>query len=170
MRFASCLLKADPGKTTVIVGVLALLAVHGVARAEQPSSFVYCMNQGGAKILAGQVAANGDLRFGLSVWSSQGNNISVFGTAARQGQGWDYSDAMRAPTPDARCHLTFTPAAEGAFVVQPDPAATCRSRGGANTEIDAQTFPHAALEGPVTTELRDSEAFQKAGRCVGKSG
>ena len=128
-------------------------------------SFVYCLNQGGAKVFAGREATGGSLAFGLSVWSPAGQNISLFGVAARRGTGWQYTENMKASTSAERCRLDIMRVADGALRVVADPDATCQSHGGVNAEIGTVLFPPAAYEGIVTTELDDPEAFQKAGKC-----
>jgi len=129
------------------------------------SSFVYCLSQGGAKVFAGREATGGSLAFGLSVWSPAGQNISLFGVAARRGAGWQYTENMQASTSAERCRLDIMRGADGALRVVADPGATCQSHGGVNAEIGTVLFPLTAYEGIVTTELDDPEAFQKAGRC-----
>ncbi len=143
-----------------------LLAAHGSTWAAGKRSFVYCLNQGGAKVFAGKTAANGSLAFGLSVWSPAGHNISVFGIAPKRGRAWRYTEHLSASTAAERCRLDIARYSDGRLRVTADPNATCQSHGGVNVEIGTVEFPRAACEGPVTTELEDPEAFQKAGKCV----
>jgi hypothetical protein len=147
------------------LGVAGLLLSSCPAGRTAPLTFVYCLNQNGVKVLAGREEADGSLAFGLSVWSSAGHNISVFGIAARRGAGWQYTNNLQASTVAERCQLDIVRVADHAFRVVADPGATCQSCGGANAEIGTVQFPPTAYEGTVTTELDDPEAFQKAGRC-----
>jgi hypothetical protein len=105
------------------------------------------------------------LKFGISVWSPAGQNISVFGVAARHGTGWQYTDSLQASTAAERCRLDIMRGADRALRVAADPDATCQNYGGVNAEIGTVQFPPTAYEGAVTTELDDPEAFQKAGKC-----
>src|SRR5271155_817088 len=57
------------------------LALSRATWATAEPSFIYCLNDGGAKVFAGRKEANGSLAFGISVWSPAGQNISVFGIA-----------------------------------------------------------------------------------------
>ena len=143
-----------------------LLAAHGPTWAADEPSYVYCLNQDGAKVFAGKTEANGSLAFGISVWSPAGQNISVFGIAARTGDAWRYTEDLSAGTAAERCRLDIERDTDGILRVTADPNATCQSHGGVNAEIGTVQFPSTAYEGPVTTELDDPEAFQKAGKCV----
>jgi hypothetical protein len=156
------------------------------AGATAQSSFVYCISHDGAKIFAGRVEPNGSLLFGVSVWSPEGQNISVFGVAARQKHSyaagsqthnrtglpatpaeWQYTETLHAAAPADRCRLDIEHPPDGTLRISADPHATCQSHGGVNTEIGNFQFPRTAYEGPVTTELNDPESFQRAGKCVG---
>jgi hypothetical protein len=106
-------------------------------------------------VIAGREATGGNLAFGLSALSPAGQNISLFGVAARRGTG----------TSAERCRLDIMRVADRALRVVADADATCQSHGGVNAEIGTVLFPPAAYEGIVMTELDDPEAFQKAGRC-----
>ena len=147
--------------------VAGLLFTAGAAYAAAAPGFVYCLSQQGAKVFAGREADDGSLAFGLSVWSPAGQNISVFGTAARRGGGWQYIDGLQARTAAERCRLDIKHDADGSLRVVTDPDATCQSYGGLNAEIGTVQFPRTAYEGPVTTELDNPESFQKAGKCGG---
>jgi hypothetical protein len=127
--------------------------------------FVYCLRQEGLKIFAGRPNPDGSLLFGISVWSSSGQNISVFGTAQRLGRKWQYVDNLQATITAQRCRLEIERGTDGSLRVSTDPTATCQSHGGVNAEIGTVLFPNTAYEGAVTTELDSPEAFQKAGRC-----
>lgn len=146
---------------------LALLASTPVLGATAPSSFIYCLNHEGAKIFAGREETDGSLTFGVSVWSPDGQNISVFGLAGRRGRGWQYAENLHAATAADRCQLDIVHGSDGTLRVTASPNATCESHGGVNAEIAPILFPRTAYEGPVTTELNDPESFQKAGKCVG---
>jgi len=143
-----------------------LLSPLGPAWAAAESSFVYCLNQGGAKIFAGKTTANGDLTFGISVWSPRGNNISVFGTALKSDRGWLYTDNLTAVTATERCQLSIVRDDDGALHVVADQDASCQTHGGANMNIGTITFPRTAYEGTVANELDDPEMFQRAGKCA----
>lgn len=156
-----------PGPVRLAVSLAGLLlAAHFPTWAPGMPSFVYCLNRSGAKVFAGKTVGNDSLAFGLSVWSPAGHNISVFGTAARRGRAWRYTEDMRAGTAAERCRLDIERQADGGLRVAADPNATCQSHGGVSVEIGTLQFPRASYEGPVTTELDDPEAFQKAGRCA----
>jgi hypothetical protein len=156
-------------KRRLAQGVWALAAAGLLFAASAWSAaspgFVYCLKQDGLKIFAGTPNDDGSLRFGLSVWSPSGQNISVFGTAQRHGREWQYVENLQATTAAQRCRLEIERGMDGSLRVQADPTATCQSHGGVNAEIGKVQFPSAAYEGAVTTELDDPEAFQKAGRC-----
>ena len=130
-------------------------------------SFIYCRENDGAAVFAGRHEPDGNLKFGLSVWSSAGQNISVFGIATRRGDGWQYTENLQASTGSERCRIDIERRADGTIRVSADPHATCHSHGGVNAEIGIVQFPRAAYEGPVTTELNDPEAFQSTGKCIG---
>lgn len=147
--------------------VTGLMFGSVVARAGPSRSFVYCLDQGGAKVFAGR-AGDASLAFGLSVWSPSGQNISLFGIALPHGGGWQYTDNLKAATIAERCRLDILRGADGTLRVTADPSATCQSHGGVNAEIGTLEFPRTAYEGPVTTELDDPESFQKAGKCVAR--
>jgi hypothetical protein len=143
-----------------------LLAPFGPACAAAESSFVYCLNHGSAKIFAGKTTANGNLVFGVSVWSPSGNNISLFGTALKSDHGWLYTDNLTAVTARERCRLSIVRDDDGTLHVAANHDATCERHGGANTNIGTLTFPGTAYEGTVTNELDDPEMFQRAGKCA----
>jgi hypothetical protein len=131
-------------------------------------SFIYCLDHAGARVFAGKTTTDGKLKFGVSVWSPAGHNISVFGIAAKTGRGWRFTENLAAKAPSERCELDIVREARGTLRVTAAPGATCQAHGGANTEIGAINFPPTAYEGSVTTELDDPETFQKVGKCVAK--
>jgi hypothetical protein len=141
-----------------------------VAKAGGEPSFIYCLNHNGAKVFAGREEAKGSLLFGLSVWSPEGQNISVFGLARRHGAEWQYTENLQARTAAERCRLNIIRGSDGTLRITADQNATCQSHGGVNAEIGVVQFPSTAYEGTVTTELDDPEAFQKAGKCIGTKG
>ncbi len=150
------------------LSLAGLALVFGrAAWATAEPSFIYCLNRDGAKIFAGREEANGNLTFGISVWSPAGQNISVFGIAIRRGREWRYTDNLQAGTTGERCQLNIVYGSDGTLRVTADRNATCQSHGGVNAEIGTVQFPRTAYEGAVTTELDDPEAFQKAGKCIG---
>lgn len=149
------------------LGLAGLAPAPGQAGSADTTSFVYCLDQHGAKIFAGKELADGSLVFGLSVWSPAGHNLSLFGTAAQHGRGWQYVDDQQAEAATERCRLEITPLSNRALRVESDQTATCQSHGGANTEVGTLLFPSSSYEGTVTTQLDGPEAFQKAGNCVG---
>jgi hypothetical protein len=169
MRYVSFLRSRKHARNLALLALCLggpLLAPFGPAWAAAESSFVYCLNQGGAKIFAGKTTANGDLVFGVSVWSPRGNNISVFGTALKSDRGWLYTDNLAAVTATERCRLSIVRDDDGTLHVAADQDATCQMHGGANTNIGTVTFPRTAYEGTVTNELDDPEMFQRAGKCA----
>src|SRR5271154_2668556 len=98
MRSEGFPLKARFRLRPLVLGLaLAVLAPEPKAGASSQSSFIYCLNHEGAKIFAGREEANGSLSFGISVWSPDGQNISVFGVAGRRGLGWQYTEDLNAP-------------------------------------------------------------------------
>jgi hypothetical protein len=168
MRFADFPRKARCRLRTLVLGLtLAVLASTHVLGATAQPSFIYCLNHEGAKIFAGREEANGSLTFGISVWSPDGQNISVFGVATRRGHAWQYAENLHAATAADRCQLDIVHGSDGTLRIAARPNATCQSDGGVNAEIGTILFPRTAYEGPVTTELNDPESFQKAGKCVG---
>jgi hypothetical protein len=153
-------------RALLFLGVAGLLLGPWSAGWAGPESFVYCFKQaGGAKVFAGRKAADGSLTFGISVWSPDGQNISVFGVAVRHGTGWQYTDSLQASTAAERCRLDIRRSPGRALRVVAAPDATCESYGGVGAEIGTVRFPPTAYEGAVTTELDGPEAFQKAGKC-----
>ena len=100
--------------------------------AAAPDSFIYCLNHEGAKIFAGREETNGSLTFGISVWSPDGQNISVFGVAARRGRGWQYAENLHAATAADRCQLDIVHESDGTLRIAASPNATCQSDGGVN--------------------------------------
>jgi hypothetical protein len=137
-----------------------LLAAAAAARATPAPDGVFCAHDGGARILAVAPAPDGALRFGLSVWTPQGRNLSVFGVAQAAGQGWRYEDG-------AACRLGFIALPAGGLTIAADPGADCADHGPPGTGLGTIRFPHALYEGRVTDQLRDAEAFQHAGSCAG---
>jgi len=114
--------------------------------------------------------ADRNLKFGLSIWSDNGHNVTVFGVAVRHGEGWEYTDKLDASSAVDRCRLSISPGGGSTLRISTDSAATCASRGGENIEIGTVTFPAEAYEGTVTQQLDDAESFQKAGKCAGGQG
>jgi hypothetical protein len=141
--------------------LLATTLLTCQATAAVPGSAVFCSAAGGAKILAIEPVPDGKLRFGLSIWSPEGNNISLFGVADPVTGGWRYAEA------GGGCSVDLTRMADGGFRVRADPQADCHEQGGQNATIGSVDFTPAQNEGPVATELDNPEAFQHAGRCAG---
>jgi hypothetical protein len=138
-----------------------IMATWQGALATAQESAVFCSASSGARVLAIETTPDGRLRFGLSVWSPEGNNISVFGVADPAPDGWRYEEK------NGRCSIDLTRGAAGGFTIHTDPTADCRTHGGYGTRIDTLHFTATEDEGPVTTQLDDPEAFQHAGRCAG---
>jgi hypothetical protein len=122
---------------------------------------VFCSASAGAQVLAVATTGEGKLRFGVSVWTPEGNNISVFGVADPVPSGWRYAET------NGRCIINFARNADGGFTVQPDGTADCHMHAGQGARIGTLHFSASEKEGPVTTELNDPEAFQHAGHCAG---
>jgi hypothetical protein len=135
-------------------------AAPGAAR----ENAVFCSASAGARVLAVATIPDGRLRFGLSVWSQEGSNISVFGGADRAPGGWRYMEK------NGGCEIGLIRGADGGFTIRTDPVADCRTHGGYGARIGTLHFTAAEDEGPVTTQLDDAEAFQHAGRCADGSG
>jgi hypothetical protein len=150
-----------------IATIVALLMLLGAAIAAPSKSAVYCVKADHElRVFAGQVKPNGRLTFGISVWNPEGNHIGVFGSAKRHGDHWQYSAGMKAPAEEDQCKLDISMSQDGSVRVVADPIAKCGNWGGHGTEIGSLHFPNSALEGPVTTELRNSEEFfNTAGKC-----
>lgn len=129
-------------------------------------SSVYCFKTPtDLNVYAGKIQPNGDLKFGLSLWEGS-QNISLYGVAHRHGKCWEYRDKMDAAKSTDRCRLDITMDAHGAPRLSADPKASCQGdRGGYGTKIGTVQFPQSAYEGPVTSELDDSDEFQDAGKC-----
>ena len=170
MLFAGLPRKSNNCGVKVLVLVLRLiawpLAPTFAAADVSGRSFIYCRENDGAAVFAGQNEPDGNLKFGLSVWSPAGQNISVFGIATRRGDRWQYTDNLHASTASKRCRIDIERHVDGTLRISADPHAACQSRGGVNAEIGIIQFPPAAYEGTVTTELNDPEAFQRAGKCI----
>lgn len=133
------------------------------AAAPDHPNAVFCQkNRGALQILAVEQTQSGALRFGLSEWTQEGQNISVFGEARQKTATWQYQD----PQP-GKCRIDFAPTPPGGFTATADAHANCRNHGGAGTDLATAQFNAADNEGAVTSELNDAEAFQHAGRCVG---
>jgi hypothetical protein len=139
--------------TTALVTCQAVAAVRG--------SEVFCSAVDGARILAIEPVPNGGLRFGLSIWSPAGSNISLFGVAGPVPGGWRYAEV------DGGCSVDLARMADGGFRIRADPPADCHAHGGQNARIGSVDFTPAQKEGPVVTQLDNPEAFQHAGRCAG---
>jgi hypothetical protein len=152
------------------LGLVAWQCAPGRPADAAASSFVYCLHHAGAQIFAGKVLADRNLKFGLSIWSDNGHNVTVFGVAVRHGEGWEYTDNLDASSAADRCRLSNSAGAESTLRIAADSAAPCANRGGENTEVGTVLFPAAAYEGSVTTQLDDAESFQKAGKCAGGQG
>src|SRR5438445_2655010 len=78
-----------------IRSVVCICAVTSAACAvaKQPSSAVFCREQGHSRSLfAAQRISKGDLKFGLSIWDANGQNFMVFGMAKPTRAGWIYED------------------------------------------------------------------------------
>jgi hypothetical protein len=161
-RFAAETLKQyQPGRKTWLIKLLALVVLPWQpGSAAEPDGAVYCSAAGGAKILAVATTPEGQLRFGVSVWSPEGSNISVFGVANPASGGWRYTEA------DGHCAIDITPDQHGGFTVRADAAADCHEYGGHGSLIGSLHFTAAQKEGPATAALQDPEAFQHAGRCA----
>jgi len=128
---------------------------------------VYCLEgQSSPKIFASKLLPNGNLSFGISIWSRAGNNIGVFGTAHRKGKYWEYNNNMDKTETTSRCKVDILFRSDGSLILDADKMATCQSMGGFGTEIGRVQFPVSAYEGRVRNELGNAETFFKtAGRC-----
>jgi hypothetical protein len=152
------------GVRPAIVLCAALAACAAAGAPDRPNA-VFCQkSQGALQVLAIQETPSGALRFGLSEWTQEGQNISVFGVAPKIAAAWQYQD----PQP-GKCRIDFAPTPPGGFTATADAHANCRNHGGAGTFLATAQFTAADNEGPVTSELIDAEAFQHAGRCAGGS-
>jgi hypothetical protein len=142
----------------------AILAALAIAPCQAATgaweSAVFCSATGGAQVLAVAMAPGGRLRFGVSVWSPEGSNISLLGDADPVPGGWRYVEK------NGRCMIDFTRSADDGFTIRADVNADCRAHGGQGARIGTLHFTPAQVEGPVTTELDDAEAFQHAGHCA----
>jgi hypothetical protein len=148
----------------VLIG--QLLPRVGSTAITDEAGFLYCLDDDGVKIFAGRKTLDGSLRFGVSVWSPTGQNISVFGSASKTADGWEFSENPQAGAASERCRVDIVRDADGAVRVTADPDASCQDHGGNNAEIGAIHFPRTSYQGPVTIELNDPEAFQKTTRCA----
>jgi hypothetical protein len=157
-KFAVCACAFGSG-----IGLFSCAPAKSAAR----YNAVYCMhNLDGLKVFAGRIQPGGNLSFGISIWSRDGNNIGVFGVASHHGANWEYTNKMNASTAADRCKLDIVLQSDGTPHLTADPTATCQSMGGHDTEIGSVQFPPSAYEGPVSTELNDPETFfGKAGKC-----
>jgi hypothetical protein len=144
---------------TAGLAALTSMACHAAIGAW--GSSVFCSASAGAQVLAIAMAPEGKLRFGISVWSPKGGNISVFGVAKPTAGGWRYAEK------DGRCVINLARSADGGFTIRADTVADCRAHGGEGTRIGTLHFTPTQNEGPVTTQLDDAETFQHAGRCAG---
>jgi hypothetical protein len=128
---------------------------------------VYCVNtHPGGKVFAAEKMGDGNLKFGLSLWSPEGNNIAEFGIASTSQSGWVYTKNMTASSPEARCQISINSNKNG-IVVTANPTANCESDGGTNTAIESVSFPTSSYESPVTSQLDDfGTFFNHAGNCL----
>jgi hypothetical protein len=138
-----------------------IFATWQTARGAAHESAVFCSASGGARVLAVITTPDGRLRFGLSMWSPERSNISVFGVADPAPGGWRYTEK------NGHCSIDLARGSDGGFTIRTHPAADCRAHGGYGARIGTLHFTAAEDEGPVTTQLDDAEAFQHAGRCAG---
>jgi hypothetical protein len=137
-------------------------ATAAAAAAAMPASGVFCVHDAsGTRVVALAPAGAGALRFGLSLWFSNGQNVSVFGNAAKSDGGWRYDDG-----PTGGCRLTFAFTGAGGVQVVGDSSRNCANMGGQGAAVTTADFPAASRESAVTHELDDPEAFQHAGHCV----
>jgi hypothetical protein len=148
------------GPTTVI---LVLAAATAAAADLAPAPSVFCVHDAsGTRVVALAPAEAGALRFGLSLWLPNGQNVSVFGIAIKIAGGWRYDDGP----PGGGCRLTFTINGAGGVHVVGDTSRNCANMGGQGAAVTTADFPAASRESAVTHELDDPEAFQHAGHCV----
>ncbi len=149
------------------LGALSLVPSFSSASAEQARSGVYCRHdRSGTKVLAVRVLPDGNLAFGISIWSSAGNNIGAFGLAPRRSDHWEYEKNTGPAGNGDRCKIEIFLYNSHRAYVSSDPMAACRGLGGYNTKIGNVTFSHSTYEGAVTHELDDPDTFfGKAGRC-----
>jgi hypothetical protein len=143
-----------------IIAALMIVMCQATAKVARENA-VFCSATTGAQVLAIATTPEGRLRFGISVWSPEGSNISVFGVADPAPAGWRYAET------NGRCVIDFIRNADGGFTVRADAIASCSQHGGSGARIGTLRFTPAQDEGPVTTELDDAEAFQHAGHCAG---
>jgi hypothetical protein len=143
------------------VAVFAALTITTCqAAAGTREGAVFCSAASGAQVLAVAMDPAGKLRFGVSVWSPEGSNISLLGAADPAPGGWRYVEK------NGHCEIDFARSADDGFTVRADADADCRAHGGQGARIGTLHFSPAQDEGPVTTELDDAEAFQHAGHCA----
>jgi hypothetical protein len=150
----------------VVVSAIGLAFGADKASSPVPKTGVYCISQKrGVTVFADKLLPNGDLAVGFSDWYPNGHNTGFFGTAVRKGNHWEYTSHMDAPEPAGRCKAYIHSRLDGTPLITGDILAKCQANGGAGTEIRRIGFPPSAYEGPVTTELADSETFFNAGKC-----
>ncbi len=154
------------------VGFCALAAIvlgGGSAQGAERRSALYCVHDHGAlRIFAGQIRPDRSLKFAISLWDAQGQNIGVFGVATpRQGR-WEFVRRVTPGNPDAGCRVVIDFHPDGTTGITGDPKANCRGvdtddgdetavyTGGAGTAIGSVSFSQADYRGPVRGELADA--------------
>lgn len=137
------------------------------AKAPTIKAGLYCLNHHpGLEVFAGKLLPSGDMAVGFSNWYPNGHHIGFFGTAARKGNHWEYVNHMDASDPADRCKVYIRSGPDGVPFIVGDRTAKCQTQGGIGTEMGPVEFPPSAYEGPVTTELADSEIFFNSGKCA----
>lgn len=130
-------------------------------------SGIYCIVSKTTKsAFASRIDADGNLLFGLSVWSRRGSHIGVFGVALRNGKIWQFERDLSGKRAEDRCKIKIRFRSDYVFVSS-DPNATCERLGGYGSKIGDLKFGIRNYEGNVIDQLDDSETFfSKAGRCL----
>ena len=141
------------GLSLAASGGVLFAAPHAAAKGLSVS---YCrkLEDGGSALFAAKERADGDLDFGLSHWTADGNNAGIVGVARRRGHEWLYRSMRFASEPGRPCvaHIRITP--RGAVVV-PEPLDACDGGQGAGAAVGVVRFPANAYAGPAPSDPKD---------------
>jgi hypothetical protein len=159
-------------KAEAIVLFISSLAFTGptstaVAAAKPGAGGVYCFRDKGATIIFAQTTLpDHAMKFGLSKWYRDGQNIHLFGVAPYVDGAWRYRSDVDASSPSDRCLATVRSDRRGGFVVTAAPLPNCENNGGFHTEIGTIRIPAASWESKVRGALDGPEEFMNAGKCA----
>jgi len=121
---------------------------------------VYCLaGEQGLRVFAVRPDPGRKIRFALSLWFPNGSNFALGGLARQNKGGWTFLSDMDSGHPEDRCAISFKRSPAGDWMIQKDAAAPCARQAGAHAAWTRAVFPRSSLDGAVTNELDDMEAF-----------